>query len=83
MRRRELLLREMESAPAAAEVAERRRAESREREFVDKANRFARLWTQFATEYNQRKTFNVKTARELSKAFRELEQEGWPKPVAK
>ena len=81
---RELMLLDLErESVIAAEIARRRAAESRERAFVEKANRFALLWTQFATEYNQHKALNVKTARELSKAFRDLEREGWPKPGAK
>jgi hypothetical protein len=60
--------------------AQRLEMEFRERQFVERANRFAKLWTQFALEYNQRKAIDIKTARAVSKAFHELERgEGWPR----
>jgi hypothetical protein len=63
-----------------AEKTQRLEIEYRERRFVERANRVAKLWTQFALDYNQRRAVDVKTARSLTKAFHELERgEGWPK----
>jgi hypothetical protein len=63
------------------EAAARREATYRQRQFVEKMNHFVRVWSQFVTDYNERKVFNIKTAKALSKAFRELEcDSGWPKP---
>lgn len=51
----------------------------RERDFVDQLNRLAEVWTKFVNEYNQKHAINVKLARDLSKAFRDVEKEnGWP-----
>jgi hypothetical protein len=62
------------------EKTQRLEMEYRERQFVERANRVAKLWTQFALDYNQRRAVDVKTARSLTKAFHELERgEGWPK----
>jgi hypothetical protein len=69
-----------QSAQADAEVAKRRDALYRERQFIDKVNRFVDSWTTFAAEYNQKHAFNVKAAEEISKAFHDLEvSEGWPR----
>jgi len=63
-----------------AESEQRLAAAYRERQFVERANRFAKRWTQFALEYNQHRAVDVKAARAVSKAFQELERgEGWPK----
>ncbi|MCU1339348.1 MAG: hypothetical protein JWO19_4929 [Bryobacterales bacterium] len=57
---------------------------ARERHFVDRANRVAALWTKLSKEYNERHAFNIKLAREISKAFRDLENdENWPKDRSK
>jgi hypothetical protein len=62
------------------QIAARRQAQYKERQFWQKANKVADLWTAFVREYNQKGTFNVKKAREVSKAFHDLEKtEGWPK----
>ena len=62
------------------ENAQRLEMEFRERQFVERANRFAKLWAQFALEYNQRKAIDIKRARAVSKAFHDLERgEGWPR----
>ena len=66
--------------PDDAQIAERRQAQYKERQFWQKANKVADLWTAFVREFNEKGTFNVKKAREVSKAFHELEKtEGWPK----
>ena len=83
---RELNWRALENLPLPldGEQAQRAEMQRREREFVERANRFARSWAQFANDYNQRGAIDVKAARSVSKAFRALETgEGWPKPGAK
>jgi hypothetical protein len=70
-----------QSGQQASEEAKRRDAEFRERSFVEKANKFIHHWKRFATKYNEKGVFDVKAAREVSKAFRELENGGdWPNP---
>ncbi len=61
--------------------AEARRAAElvQHREFTRKVSRFVKVWKKFIDEYNRQGTFNVKTARELDKAFRDLQTDGWPK----
>jgi hypothetical protein len=79
----ELFVRSFENDHAAveSEVAKRRQAAFLERQLLERMNRIVQVWTRFAQEYNARKTFNVKNARELSQAFHDLEKtEGWPKP---
>jgi len=62
------------------QIAARKQAQYKERQFWQKANKVADLWTAFVLEFNEKGTFNVKKAREVSKAFHELEKtEGWPK----
>ena len=62
--------------------AERQDEQSQERQFIEKANAFVRTWTAFAKEYNERKTFNVKVAAKLTRAFHELEtSNSWPRPT--
>ena len=61
------------------EISARHAAEHERREFERKANRFVELWNKLIPEYNSQRTFNVKSARALAKAFRELEATGWPK----
>jgi hypothetical protein len=80
--RQELALRAMENAPAPAEreLAQRKRAQFLERQFVARMNDFIVRWEALAQEYNTKRVFNIKRARELTKAFRALEEsEGWPK----
>jgi hypothetical protein len=66
--------------PAVArQAAARREAEAKLREFYAKAQRFVALWKKFTDGMNDQKTFNVKLAKEVSKAFHDLEKsDGWP-----
>jgi hypothetical protein len=49
------------------------------REFYIKAKQFVDLWTAFAAELNDKKTFNAKLAKKVAKAFHDLEKsDGWP-----
>ena len=65
---------------AQIQIAKRREAEYKERQFLLKAKKLVQSWSTFAREYNEKGTFNLKTAREVSKAFHDLEKdEGWPK----
>jgi hypothetical protein len=44
---------------------------------------FIASWTALVCEYNKKGTFNVKKAKEVSKAFHDLEKSGgWPKKGA-
>ncbi len=62
------------------EMARQMEARHREMQFWLKANRFVQEWTLLAREYSDRGAFNVKQAKEVSKAFRDLENsEGWLK----
>jgi hypothetical protein len=61
-----------EAAQRAAEYYERR-------EFARRVARFVEVWNQFISEYNRKGTFNVKRAKALDKAFRDLEVESWPR----
>lgn len=83
---RELFLRGFEThqAQIEAEVAKPHDAEYRERHLIDKMNKIAGAWDQFVSLYNDRRVFDMKAAKELSKAFHELETSGyWPKPERK
>lgn len=65
------------SSPAEEEV--RRQAEWRQADLVRKANKFALLWAQFTAEVNTGKTFDMKLAKKLEKAFSDLQKaQGWP-----
>jgi hypothetical protein len=78
----EFILRQLTDQPTRAETeaAKRREAEYRENQFIQKTSAFVQLWSQFATEYNEKGAFNLKLAQEISKAFHELERsEGWQK----
>ena len=78
----ELMLRAMEERPSQVEreIAERKYAQYLERQFVAKMNRFIALWKALAEDYNAKSAFNVKLAKEVAKAFHDLESgEGWPK----
>lgn len=66
-------------APWRQELAARRAEEARRREFTERANRFVAAWNRFVRSYTRSGVFNVKEARELTKAFRELEATGMPK----
>ncbi len=62
------------------EITKQMEARHREMQFWLKANRFVQAWTLLAREYNDRGAFNLKQAKEVSKAFRDLENsEGWLK----
>ena len=79
---RDFLMQELEvgKTEAAYAAAERQDAKFRERQFMEKVRHFIAKWDQFATEYNRKGAFNVKSARDMSKAFHELEHtDGWPK----
>jgi hypothetical protein len=78
---RDLSLRQLQdgSSQVARQVAERRAAQFRQRDFEEKANRFVAIWNKFMGEYKKQQTLNIKEARALSKAFRDLETTGWPK----
>jgi hypothetical protein len=42
------------------------------------------MWSAFANEYNEKKTFNAKTAQKVIRAFHELEaSKDWPRLRAK
>jgi hypothetical protein len=79
---REFVMQQLQSGSAEMEfaAAQRRDASFRERQFMEKVRRFVTKWERFATEYNLKGGFNIKAARDMSKAFHELESsEGWPK----
>jgi hypothetical protein len=79
---RDFLMQELEVGNTEAQyaAAERRDASFRERLFMEKVRHFVAKWEQFANEYNHKGAFNIKSARDISKAFHELERtEGWPK----
>jgi len=68
-----------QSAERVAAAARRQDEQDGQRQFVQDAEQFINLWNQFANEYNQKKAFNIKLAKELSKAFRRLEKTTtWP-----
>jgi hypothetical protein len=47
-------------------------------EFYVKAKQFVQLWQAFAAELNDKKTFNAKLAKQVAKAFHDLEKsDGW------
>lgn len=47
-------------------------------EFYAKATQFVALWEAFAAQLNEKKTFNAKLAKQVSKAFHDLEKsDGW------
>jgi hypothetical protein len=78
---RNYLLRvENERMQVERDIAERREAQLAEHQFRENMNRLAGVWSAFVEEYNTKKTFNIRKARELSKAFHALEGSGyWPK----
>jgi hypothetical protein len=68
---------------AQTEMANRMEAQGKEREFLLKAQKFIQKWHVLVREYNQKGGFNMKKAKEVSKAFHDLEKsEGWPKAEA-
>jgi hypothetical protein len=53
--------------------------EARVREFYEKARRFVVLWQTFAATLSDQKTFDAKLAKQVSKAFHDMEKsDGWP-----
>ena len=65
---------------AQIQIAKRKEAEYKQKQFLLKAKKLVQSWSTFAHEYNEKGTFNLKTARDVSKAFHDLEKdEGWPK----
>jgi hypothetical protein len=59
--------------------AAHRVADEKFREFYSKAQRFVVLWQQFSKSLSDRKTFDAKLAKQVSKAFHDLEKsDGWP-----
>ncbi len=70
-----------ERAQAEQTMEARLQAQLSERQLRDRMNRIAEVWRGFVEEYNTRRTFNIRKAKELSKAFHELESnEPWPRP---
>jgi hypothetical protein len=69
---------------AARQAAARSVADAKLLEFCSKARRFVELWKKLSDDLNDRKTFNVKLAKQVSKAFHDLEKsEGWPAELRK
>ena len=61
-------------------VDKRKEANYKENEFRSRTQAFVDLWSALAREYSEKGTFNMKLAKEVSKAFHALEKtEGWPK----
>lgn len=82
---RELAMRQIDGQRAAieAEAAKRNEAQYRERQFTQKVDRFVRAWGEFVRAYDKR-AFDYKVARKVSKAFHEIESSGyWPTPDRK
>ena len=64
---------------AARQAAARRETEFKFREFCDKAQRFVTLWKKLTEDMEHQNTFNVKLAKQVSKAFHDMEKsDGWP-----
>jgi len=77
-RERRLMAQGDDSPQATREAAARREADYQQRVFYTKAKKFVDLWRHFTMEMNDRQTFNVKLAKEVSKAFHDLEKsDGW------
>jgi hypothetical protein len=71
------------ASPRNVESAQRMEERHDERQFLLKADKFIQAWMALAHEYNQKGGFNVKKAKEASKAFHDLEKsEGWLKADA-
>lgn len=60
-------------APATGQ-AEKREAAYEERQFVDKFNRLLGVLEDFAKQYNEGHTLDLKKVRAVKKAWRELEK---------
>jgi hypothetical protein len=82
MLRYEFAIRQLDqqSGKPDIEAAERREEQYRQRQFLERANAFVQMWSAFAKEFNEKKTFNVKTAEKIARAFHELEaSKDWPR----
>jgi hypothetical protein len=77
---RRILAWQLENGTASGEneSAARLHAENERREFLRKLNHFVEIWNRFVSEYNKG-SFNVRSARSLSKAFQDIQADGWPK----
>ncbi len=76
---RELAARQADGLRSQADAAKRQEAQYQERQFIERVNRFVQVWSRFVAEYNDKKAFDFKSAKELSKTFHELENSGyWP-----
>ena len=68
--------------PTAAErrLEQRVAAQQMEQQFLMNTEKFIASWAALAREYNEKGTFNMKRAKQVSKAFHDMEKsEGWPK----
>ena len=62
------------------EEARRRAAREDLRRLHEKLEEFVRAWNDFAAEYTEHGTFNVKKAKRVRRAWEQLEREQmWPK----
>ena len=67
-----------QQADREAALLQRQDEQQSERKVIETMHTFVLLWNQFANEYNQKKVLNVKLAKEVSKAFRKVENAtGW------
>jgi hypothetical protein len=81
---REFVLRQLADGSVAAGQKSEDQLHARvlNTELRERMNHIAVLWKDLVEEYTTKNAFNIHTARELSKAFRELERtECWPKPI--
>ena len=80
---REFVIRQLEEQRERPEAAsaERQDEQFQERQFMQKANAFVHMWTEFAKTYNEKQTFDATLASKLTRAFHELETStSWPHP---
>lgn len=74
------LLLKAENTEMDQQFSQRRTARQKEQQFWIKTEKFIDAWAALASEYNEKETFNVKKAKQVSKAFHDLEKsEGSPK----
>jgi hypothetical protein len=75
-----LLLKADTTTEAEQQLAQQREARQKEHAFWMKTEKFIESWTALAREYQEKGTFNVKKAKQVSKAFHDLEKSGgWAK----
>ena len=68
------------SAPLVPQSEQRSSPQEKQQQFRLKTEKFIDAWTALVTEYNEKGSFNMKKAKQVSKAFHNLEKcEGWPK----